>query len=165
MTSGDDYRPVPLEDVVARFSPERQERVRQRTRQILLEEATLRELRRARGLTKERMAEILEIAQENVSRLEGRADIKLSSLAAYVQALGGSLELRATFPDGSSVPLKHASAAVTSAERHPGQTRSAPRCDCGGGNAARMKGADLLCRLLIGSGCIRQDRSREAVPL
>ena len=39
--------------------------------------------------------------------------MKLSSLAAYVQALGGKLELRATFPDGSSVPLKHASAAIT----------------------------------------------------
>jgi DNA-binding XRE family transcriptional regulator len=120
VTNGDDYRPVPLEDVVARFSPERQERVRQRTREILLEEATLRELRRARGLTQERMAEILEVAQENISRLEGRVDVKLSSLAAYVQALGGSLELRATFPDGSSVPLKHASAAVT-------QRREAPK--------------------------------------
>jgi DNA-binding XRE family transcriptional regulator len=111
--SGSDYRPVPIEDVMARFSPERQARIHERARELLLEEATLRELRKARGLTQEKMAETLEIAQENISRLEGRGDVKLSSLAAYVQALGGKLELRATFPDGSSVPLKHASAAIT----------------------------------------------------
>jgi len=79
----------------------------------------LRELRKARGLTQEKMAEILEIAQENISRLEGRGDVKLSSLAAYVQALGGKLELRATFPDGSSVSLKHASAAITKRSKGP----------------------------------------------
>ena len=117
--SGSDYKPVPIENVMVRFSPERQARIHERAREILLEEATLRELRKARGLTQEKMAEILEIAQENISRLEGRGDVKLSSLAAYVQALGGKLELRATFPDGSSVPLKHASAAITKRPKGP----------------------------------------------
>ena len=115
--SDSDYRPVPIEDVMARFSPERQARIHERARELLLEEATLRELRKARGLTQEKMAETLEIAQENISRLEGRGDVKLSSLAAYVQALGGKLELRATFPDGSSVPLS----------MHRPPSRSAPK--------------------------------------
>jgi hypothetical protein len=43
--SGSDYRPVPIEDVMARFSPERQARIHERARELLLEEATLRELR------------------------------------------------------------------------------------------------------------------------
>lgn len=106
------YRTVSLDEMMAKLPRERQQRVRQRTQQILLEQATLRELRKALGITQEKVAKKLDVAQENVSRLEGRDDPKLATVAAYVKALGGSLEVQAVFPDGSKVSLKKASAAI-----------------------------------------------------
>ena len=63
-------------------------------------------------LDPEKVAKKLDVAQENVSRLEGREDPKLSTVAAYVKALGGTLEVQAVFPDGSKVRLRNASAAI-----------------------------------------------------
>jgi len=38
--------------------------------------------------------------QGNISRLEKRTDMYLSTLRRYVEAMGGVLEIRAVFPDG-----------------------------------------------------------------
>jgi DNA-binding XRE family transcriptional regulator len=62
--------------------------------------AMLGELRRELDLTQAVMAERLEVTQENVSQIErGEADVRLSTLSRYVEALGGHLEVRAAFPD------------------------------------------------------------------
>lgn len=37
--------------------------------------------------------------QGEVSKIEHRTDIYLSTLAGYVEALGGKLEIRAVFPN------------------------------------------------------------------
>ncbi|MBW4968355.1 helix-turn-helix transcriptional regulator, partial [Pseudoalteromonas sp. CR1] len=92
----------------------------------LLEQATLRELRNALGVTQEKLAKSLDVAQENVSRLEDRNDPKLSTLAAYVKALGGTLELQAVFPDGSTVKLRRASAAIKRAGARPNRVKITP---------------------------------------
>jgi transcriptional regulator with XRE-family HTH domain len=64
--------------------------------------AMLRDLRRSLDLTQAAVAERLEVTQENVSQIErGEGDIRLSTLERYVAALGGKLELVATFPDRS----------------------------------------------------------------
>jgi transcriptional regulator with XRE-family HTH domain len=59
----------------------------------------LRGLREARGLTQEEMAERLEIRQVSVSRMEARSDVRVSTLRAVIEAMGGELEIRARFPD------------------------------------------------------------------
>lgn len=60
----------------------------------------LGELRRALDLTQTALAERLDVTQENVSQIErGEADVRLSTLDRYVSALGGTLEIVATFPD------------------------------------------------------------------
>ena len=60
----------------------------------------LGELRRALDLTQTTLAERLDVTQENVSQIErGEADVRLSTLDRYVTALGGTLEIVATFPD------------------------------------------------------------------
>lgn len=51
------------------------------------------------------MAELLDIGQDSVSRLEQRSDLLLSTLRSYVAAMGGSLELVASFPDRAPVVL------------------------------------------------------------
>ncbi len=62
--------------------------------------AMLGELRRELDLTQAVIAERLKVTQENVSQIErGEADVRLSTLSRYVEALGGHLEVRAAFPD------------------------------------------------------------------
>ena len=59
-----------------------------------------RELRPASPLTQEEVADRLSIAQSNVSRLERRRDMLISTLREVVRAFGGELRLSAVFPDG-----------------------------------------------------------------
>lgn len=61
---------------------------------------SLAKLRQARRLSQEVLAERLGARQASVSKLERRSDLHLSTLRAYVEALGGTLEITARFPDG-----------------------------------------------------------------
>ena len=60
----------------------------------------LRRLREERGLTQGEMARRLGITQPEVSKLERRPDVRLSTMRAYVAALGGRLRLSASIPEG-----------------------------------------------------------------
>ena len=97
-----------LTDVMAELPAERRARVESRAEALIAEETTLRDLRRVRELTQERMAELLGVGQDNISRLEGRADMLLSTLRSYVAAMGGSLDLVVRFPDRPAVSLSTA---------------------------------------------------------
>lgn len=90
---------VPLKTIMDKLPPERRKRIEARATELIAEEMTLRDLRKARDLTQERMAEMLHIGQDSVSRLEQRTDLLLSTLRSYVKAMGGTLELVAQFPD------------------------------------------------------------------
>ena len=61
----------------------------------------LQELRHARQLSQEQIAQQLHIKQSSVSKLEHRADIYISTLRNFVRAMGGELEIKAVFPDSS----------------------------------------------------------------
>jgi DNA-binding transcriptional regulator YiaG len=71
----------------------------------LVEEMSLHQLRKARELTQTKIAEDLHIGQGDVSKLERRTDMYVSTLASYLQAVGASLEIRAVFPDGRAVKI------------------------------------------------------------
>lgn len=60
---------------------------------------SLQELRRARAMTQTQLANALEVSQAQVSRIEKQADLLLSTLVSYVEAMGGELEIVARFPD------------------------------------------------------------------
>jgi transcriptional regulator with XRE-family HTH domain len=94
-----------LEDVLSAFTPEQRARVEARAQALIEEELTLRDLRHAHHLTQERMAALLGVEQENVSRIERRADLLLSTLASYVAAMGGKLRLIAEFPNRKPVAV------------------------------------------------------------
>lgn len=76
-----------------------------RAQEMIAEYQTLKDLRKARELTQVRMAELLGITQDNVSRLEKRSDVLLSTLRSYVEAMGGKLDLMVKFPDRDPVIL------------------------------------------------------------
>ena len=77
---------------------ERRRRVDQRVRDTIAA-MPLDELRRARQMTQAKLAESLGVNQGEVSKIEHRTDLYLSTLAEYVEALGGKLEIRAVFSD------------------------------------------------------------------
>lgn len=81
-----------------RADPERRAHIEQRE-QALEAELTISQLREALGATQENVAERMNVTQSNVSHFERNPNIFLRSLASYVEALGGRLEIRAVFPD------------------------------------------------------------------
>jgi len=66
----------------------------------MLAEMPLQELRQARQMSQERLAEILDTKQANVSRIERRTDMYISTLRSYIEAMGGELDIIAKFPEG-----------------------------------------------------------------
>ena len=65
----------------------------------------LEELRGAKQLTQSDMAEMLDVPQSSISRIEQRADMYLSTLRNYTRAVGGELRIQAVFPDGGTVVI------------------------------------------------------------
>lgn len=59
----------------------------------------MQELRKARNITQVELARAMSIEQGTISKLEHREDMYVSTLQAYIRALGGELKLVASFPD------------------------------------------------------------------
>jgi len=97
--------PGNVNDIIKNLSPARRKKIENRAAQLIAEEMTRQELRRARERTQVEVAKKLGITQDSVSRLEQRADLLLSTLRAYIAALGGQLSLIAEFPDHEPVVL------------------------------------------------------------
>ena len=94
-----------VEDLIAGLDPAERRKVEELAAEFISEEMTLRELRRARHLTRVSVARELGISQDAVSRMEQRSDLLLSTLRRTVEAMGGSLSLIARFPDRPPVEL------------------------------------------------------------
>jgi transcriptional regulator with XRE-family HTH domain len=77
---------------------ERQQRIAKRVKESVAA-MPLDEIRKARQMTQAKLAETLGVNQGEISKIEHRTDIYISTLAGYVEALGGILEIRAIFPD------------------------------------------------------------------
>jgi len=65
----------------------------------------LGDIREAVGKTQVELAAELGLGQGSVSKIESAADMYLSTLRRYVEALGGELEVLARFPEGTVVPI------------------------------------------------------------
>lgn len=89
-------------DIRRELSPEREARIMARVDNEI-ERLPLTELRKARLLTQARLAETLKVNQGAISKIEKRSDMYLSTLRSYVEAMGGSLDIRAVFPEGEVV--------------------------------------------------------------
>lgn len=82
----------------AKMSQEAQAQAAARA-EALLVEMQLHELRKARKITQVDVAKAMHIEQGAISKIERREDMYVSTLQAYIQALGGELKLVASFPD------------------------------------------------------------------
>ncbi len=88
-----------FKDLVAKMPADRRQRIEART-QTMLAEMPLHELRRARALSQETLADALQVKQSGISKLEQRTDAYVSTLRRYIEAMGGQLDIVARFPEG-----------------------------------------------------------------
>jgi very-short-patch-repair endonuclease len=88
-----------FEELRSRMTSEQRERSREKAKRLRAE-MPLAELREAHRLTQETLAGMLGNRQAAVSKIERRADMYVSTLRRYVEALGGELEIIARFPEG-----------------------------------------------------------------
>jgi len=95
-----------FDDILSELPEEDLISVEKRGKELYNNYLTLQELRKARVLTQERLAGILNVRQENISRLEKRSDLMLSTLKSYVSAMGGELKLVVEFPGKPPIVLK-----------------------------------------------------------
>ncbi len=94
-----------LDQIIAELSPERRERVEARYQELRQEVEGLRELRRIAGKAQADIATALDIKQPSVSKIEKQADMYLSTLRSYVEAIGGELELTVKLPDRPALKI------------------------------------------------------------
>ena len=89
-----------FKQIQARMSPERQA-ANAAAAERMLQEMPLEGLRAARHLTQESMADLLGVKQASISKMERRTDMYITTLTKFIEAMGGTLEIRACFPEGS----------------------------------------------------------------
>lgn len=88
-----------LKDITSELSPERQQKIAIRSQELIQGEKILRSLRNKRQITQKQLSEQMGVEQSAISRLEARDDFLLSTLNAYIEALGGKLEIKVCFPN------------------------------------------------------------------
>ena len=94
-----------LKEVMDSLPKDRQRRIQERYRELKNEVESLKELRAAVGKAQAEIAAVLKIKQPSVSKLERQADMYLSTLRKYIEAIGGDLELVVHLPSRQSVRL------------------------------------------------------------
>jgi DNA-binding XRE family transcriptional regulator len=94
-----------LQEKLSALPIPRRKKIANRTALLIAEEMTMRELRKARKITQVEMAKTLGVKQEQISRIEKRTDLHISTLRRSIEAMGGKLSLVAEFPDRAPVLL------------------------------------------------------------
>ena len=87
-------------DLTKDFTPSRRGRVDNRKAELRAA-MPLHELRRAREMTQKAVGKTLHVNQPAIAKLERRADMYVSNLRAYIEAMGGRLNIIAEFPQGA----------------------------------------------------------------
>jgi len=92
-------------DIKARIKPATRARIEAEGRR-LSGDLHLSQLRKARGLTQETMAELLGVSQAEVSKMERRTELYVGTLRKFIEAMNGELVLAARFSDGVEIPIQ-----------------------------------------------------------
>jgi DNA-binding XRE family transcriptional regulator len=90
----------PFENLRKKLTPQQRANIARKAA-ALREEMTLAELRQARLLTQETLGETLQVGQTSIAKMEKRADMYVSNLRRFIEAMGGELDIVARFPEGA----------------------------------------------------------------
>jgi hypothetical protein len=112
-----------LSEVVAALPAKERKAVKARTAELLAEEMSLQQLRKAMKKTQVSIARRLNLQQDGVSKIERRTDLLISTLSSYVDALGGELLLIAQFPDRPPVRVGSIGAIAEPGRASPARSR------------------------------------------
>jgi predicted XRE-type DNA-binding protein len=87
-----------LNEVIASMSPESQARIAARSAELHAEVEGLKALRKLAQRSQEQIAQSLGVKQPAIVKIERQTDLYLSTLRRFVEAAGGTLELRVELP-------------------------------------------------------------------
>lgn len=96
----DDY-----EKIMARLPAERRAKIEARAQELIAQEMTLQALRKEQNLTQAGLAQALGVDQGEISRIEQRSDLLLSTLQRHIHGMGGQLKLVVEMPNKKPVVL------------------------------------------------------------
>ncbi len=144
-----EYRLMKWSELEATMSPESRAKIDARVRQTM-SRLRLSDIREAVGHTQVAIAAKLKLGQASVSKIESAADMYLSTLRRYIEALGGELVVSAQFPEGTVVPIdslssaskvrkKRATAKKKALGKKPAATKSTATRSVAGAKRARSK--------------------------
>jgi hypothetical protein len=114
-----EYKLMKWSELKATMSPEARARVDARVRETM-SRLRLSDIREAVGHTQVAVAARLDLGQASVSKIESAADMYLSTLRRYIEALGGELVVSARFPEGTVVPID----SLSSVPKKPARRRA-----------------------------------------
>jgi transcriptional regulator with XRE-family HTH domain len=115
-----------LNDIIAELPPARRARIDAEYNKLKQNVESLRELRKIAGKAQADIAAALKIKQPSVSKIEKQADMYLSTLRSYVEAIGGELELVVKLPERPVLRLQHLGEALGHTPR-PAKPNARPR--------------------------------------
>ena len=91
-----------FKNLKAEIPPERLVKIEERAEELLIQMA-LQDIRQTRSLTQQELAQMLNINQAALSKMEHQTDMRVSTLRRILAGMGGTLKLVAQFPDGEVV--------------------------------------------------------------
>lgn len=94
-----------LDQMMDGLPEERRRAVEERADALLAEVEGLRALRALAERSQEQIAQALGIKQPSVHKIERQTDLYLSTLRRFVEAAGGTLELRVELPEKGTIRL------------------------------------------------------------
>ncbi|MBZ9738376.1 XRE family transcriptional regulator [Mesorhizobium sp. CO1-1-4] len=106
-----------INEIIAALPRDQQEQIEARYEELKQEVEGLREMRLIAGKAQEDIAAALKIKQPSVSKIEKQADMYLSTLRSYVEAIGGKLELTVNLPGRPVIRLQRLSDGTVSHDR------------------------------------------------
>ncbi len=97
--------PVTLEEMMARLPADERKEILERAEELKREYRALQKLRKTLGKSQAAVARKMGVSQPSVAQMEKRKDWMLSTLASYVEALGGKLRLVVELPGQPAIHL------------------------------------------------------------
>lgn len=94
-----------IDEVMASLPKERQARIKARAAELHREVDGLKALRLLAQRSQEQIAQSLGVKQPSVLKIERQTDLYLSTLRRFVEAAGGTLELRVELPGTGVIHL------------------------------------------------------------
>ena len=92
-------------EIMTALPPERRRKIEARSAELIAEVEGLQALRKLAERSPAEMAKELKIKQPSVHKIEKQTDLYLSTLRRYIEAAGGTLELRVRLPGKGTMHL------------------------------------------------------------